>query len=181
VESRVETDPTTRNRYLRVKALTGTLRLAYGATVDLSHHVAEPAQIGEVPVGAPACASAELHLPKPLLSVGPPAQTCDAQVRPAVARIRPRAGGSRLGAAAHDFLVEHVEHQHLGDRDPSGTAVPMGLLRLGTGRVAADVAFAMIFGTVTSSAPRIAIEAIRGADGRLVTPHHSTGALSTDG
>ena len=31
------------------------------------------------------------------------------------------------------------------------------------------------------SAPRIAIEAIAGADGRLVTPHHCTEALSTDG
>ena len=50
VESRVETDPATRNRYLRVKALTGPLRLAYSAIVDLSHHVAEPGDIGEVPV-----------------------------------------------------------------------------------------------------------------------------------
>ena len=57
----------------------------------------------------------------------------------------------------------------------------MGFVRLGTGRDAADVAFATIFGTVTSSAPRIAIEAIAGADGRLVTPHHCTEALSTDG
>src|SRR5213595_3085841 len=70
---------------------------------------------------------------------------------------------------------------YLGDRwyifDPSGTAIPMGFVRLGTGRDAADVAFATIFGTVTSSAPRIAIEAIAGADGRLVTPHHCTEAL----
>ena len=74
---------------------------------------------------------------------------------------------------------------YLGDRwylfDPSGTAIPMGFVRLGTGRDAADVAFATIFGTVTSSAPRIAIEAVAGADGRLVTPYHCTEALSTDG
>ena len=57
----------------------------------------------------------------------------------------------------------------------------MGFVRLGTGRDAADVVFATIFGTVTFSAPRIAIEAIAGADGRLVTPHHCTEALSTDG
>ena len=42
---------------------------------------------------------------------------------------------------------------YLGDRwymfDPSGTAIPMGFVRFGTGRDAADVAFATIFGTVT--------------------------------
>jgi hypothetical protein len=42
------------------------------------------------------------------------------------------------------------------------------------------LAFATIFGTVTSSAPRIAIEAIPGTDGRLVMPH-CTEALPTDG
>ena len=50
MQPRVETEPATRNRYLRVKALAGPLKLAYGATVDLSHHIAEPGQIGEVPV-----------------------------------------------------------------------------------------------------------------------------------
>lgn len=33
VRPRVETDPATRNRYLRVQALPGPLRLAYSATV----------------------------------------------------------------------------------------------------------------------------------------------------
>ena len=41
---------------------------------------------------------------------------------------------------------------YLGDRwyifDPSGTAIPMGFVRFGTGRDAADVAFATIFGGV---------------------------------
>jgi hypothetical protein len=57
----------------------------------------------------------------------------------------------------------------------------MGFVRFGTGRDAADVAFATIFGTVTSASPRIAIEAIAGDDGRLVMPHHCVEALSTDG
>lgn len=74
---------------------------------------------------------------------------------------------------------------YLGDRwylfDPSGTAIPMGFVRFGSGRDAADVSFATIFGTVTSTAPRITIEAIVGDDGRLVTPHHCPQALSTDG
>jgi transglutaminase-like putative cysteine protease len=73
---------------------------------------------------------------------------------------------------------------YLGDRwylfDPSGTAIPMGFVRLGTGRDAADVSFATIFGTVQSRPPLIAIQAVAGDDGLLVTPHHCTQALSTD-
>lgn len=65
--------------------------------------------------------------------------------------------------------------------DPSGTAIPMGFVRLGTGRDAADVAFATIFGTVETSAPRIHIEALPGDDGLLEMPRHCTEALSTDG
>ena len=73
----------------------------------------------------------------------------------------------------------------LGDRwylfDPSGTAIPMGFVRFGTGRDAADVAFATIFGPVSAAAPRIQIQAIAGADGQLRIPHHCSDALSTDG
>jgi transglutaminase-like putative cysteine protease len=73
----------------------------------------------------------------------------------------------------------------LGDRwyifDPSGTAIPMGFVRLGTGRDAADVAFATIFGPVTCDAPRIEIRAVPDAMGRLDVPVHCAQALSTDG
>jgi len=59
---------------------------------------------------------------------------------------------------------------YLGDRwyifDPSGTAIPMGCVRFGTGRDAADVAFATIFGNVRSQAPQIRAVAIaQPADG----------------
>ncbi len=64
--------------------------------------------------------------------------------------------------------------------DPSGTAIPMGFVRFGTGRDAADSAFATIFGSVNAYAPRIAIEALPGADGVLVLPRHRSEALSTD-
>jgi hypothetical protein len=54
-------------------------------------------------------------------------------------------------------------------------------VRLGTGRDAADVAFATMFGAVSSpTPPRISIEAVPGADGRLVVPFHCAEALSTD-
>lgn len=242
VPLRVETDPWTRNRYLRVQALPGPLQLAYSATVDLSHHVAEPDQIGEVPVA---------RLPAQVLSYIYPSRYCESDrlhkfamrefgwqsqgycraqaIRDWVLqRTTFSSNTSNSNTSAIDTLLEtagvcrdfahlmialcrainiparfvtgidygadpalgptdfhaYVE-AYLGDRwylfDPSGAAIPMGFVRFGTGRDAADVAFATIFGTVTTSAPRIAIEAIAGADGRLVLPRHCTEALSTDG
>ena len=74
---------------------------------------------------------------------------------------------------------------YLGDRwylfDPSGVAIPMGFVRLGTGRDAADTAFSTIFGSVRGSAPVMNIEAIPNAEGLLVVPQHLPHALSTDG
>jgi transglutaminase-like putative cysteine protease len=70
---------------------------------------------------------------------------------------------------------------YLGDRwylfDASGTGVPMGFVRLGTGRDAADVAFATIFGNVASQAPIIKVRVLEGAG--LEVPHHCREALST--
>ena len=73
---------------------------------------------------------------------------------------------------------------YLGDRwyifDPSGTAIPMGLLRFGTGRDAADVAFATIFGGVRAQPPVISTRAVEDAARGFVLPQHVTEALSTD-
>ncbi|WP_201765102.1 transglutaminase-like domain-containing protein [Halopseudomonas pelagia] len=65
--------------------------------------------------------------------------------------------------------------------DPSGVSPTMGLLRLGTGRDAADVSFATIFGAATSTPPVIAIEAVEDAQNGLVLPVHQANALSTAG
>jgi len=74
---------------------------------------------------------------------------------------------------------------YLGDGwyifDPSGTAIPMGFVRFGTGRDAADVAFASIFGNVKSYRPTVRAQAIEDAARGWVRPHHCTDALSTDG
>ena len=74
---------------------------------------------------------------------------------------------------------------YLGDRwylfDPSGTAIPMGLIRLATGRDAADVAFATIFGGVRSQAPVIHTNAVLDAARGFVLPQHDWRAMSTDG
>jgi transglutaminase-like putative cysteine protease len=241
VQSQVETDLATRNRYLRVKALPGPLKLAYDATVDLSHHVAEPGRIGEVPVA---------RLPAQVLSYIYPSRYCQSdrlhklamrefgQLWQGYSRVQAirdwvlqhttfASNTSNSNTSAIDTLLETVGvcrdfahlmialcrainiparfttgidygadpalgptdfhayvEVYLGDRwylfDPSGTAIPMGFVRFGTGRDAADVAFATIFGTVTSSSPVITIAAIAGADGHVVMPYHCTEALSTD-
>ncbi|HSI59272.1 MAG TPA: transglutaminase family protein [Ideonella sp.] len=238
---RIDTDEATHNRYLRLQAYPGPLRVSYGATVDLEHHMARPGQIPEVPV---------VRLPTRVLSYIYPSRYCQSDQLHAFAMQQfgqQWQGYSRV-QAIRDWVLQHTtftsntsnsatsaidtlrdgvgvcrDFAHLmislcravniparfttgidygadpvlgptdfhayvevflGDRwyifDPSGTAIPMGFVRFATGRDAADVAFATIFGTVTSSAPVIAIEAIAGPDGRLNMPHHTTDALSTD-
>jgi transglutaminase-like putative cysteine protease len=242
VMSRVEADPTTRNRYLRLSAMKGPLRVAYHATVDLEHYFAQPEQIAEIPVA---------RLPAAVLGYIYPSRYCQSdrlhklamrefggrwQGYSRVQGIRDwvlerttfASNTSNAQTSALDTLLEqtgvcrdfahlmialcrainiparfatgvdygadptlgptdfhaYVE-VYLGERwymfDPSGTAIPMGFVRFGTGRDAADVAFATIFGSVQSAAPVIAIEAIAGADGRVLIPYHCVQALSTDG
>ncbi|MEY2897574.1 MAG: hypothetical protein RL669_1843, partial [Pseudomonadota bacterium] len=216
IPSRIDTDPATGNRYLRLRAQPGEFRLAYAATVDLAHHLADPATIAEVPVQ---------HLPPEVLTYIYPSRYCqsDRLGRLAIGEFGGLAQGygrvqaisdwvrrrvaftpnsSNSNTSAVDTLIEqrgicrdfahlmialcravsiparfvtgtdfgadpalgppdfhaYVE-AYLGDRwylfDPSGTAISMGLVRLGTGRDAADVAFATIFGNVSSQPPWI--------------------------
>jgi transglutaminase-like putative cysteine protease len=238
----LETDPATRNRYLRVQAGAGPLQVSYSATIDLHHHVAEPAGIAEVPIA---------QLPLQALSYIYPSRYCqsDRLHRFAMREFGPLRQGYERVQAIRDWVLSRTtftsnsstsdtsaidtllgtvgvcrDFAHLmialcravniparfttgidygadpalgppdfhayvevyvGDRwylfDPSGTAIPMGFVRFGTGRDAADVAFATIFGSVMSSAPRIRIESVAGDDGRQVTPRHVPQALSTDG
>ncbi|MES3007288.1 MAG: transglutaminase family protein [Pseudomonadota bacterium] len=73
---------------------------------------------------------------------------------------------------------------YLGNRwyifDPSSTAIPMAFIRFGTGRDAADVAFATIFGNVTSQAPFISAIAVHDDAGGFELPYHCADGLSTD-
>ena len=241
VATRVDTDPVTLNRYLRISAMAGPLSVYYSATVDLNHHMADPSQIAEVPVAM---------LPTKVLGSIYPSRYCQSdrlhrlamrefgQQWPGYGRVQGirdwvlqrtafTPNTSNANTSAVDTLLETVGvcrdfahlmialcrasniparfttgidygadpalgptdfhayvEVYLGDRwyifDPSGTAIPMGFVRFGTGRDAADVAFATIFGSVVSQAPRITIEALPGADGRLVMPWHCAEALSTD-
>jgi transglutaminase-like putative cysteine protease len=65
--------------------------------------------------------------------------------------------------------------------DPSGTAIPMGFVRFCTGRDAADIAFATIFGRVNAMQPVINIQPVANGRGGLVVPQRVDYALSTDG
>jgi transglutaminase-like putative cysteine protease len=73
---------------------------------------------------------------------------------------------------------------YLGDRwyifDPSGISPRMGLLRIGTGRDASDVAFATIFGTVQWNMPQISIRAEGDPLAGVVEPFRQDYAVSTD-
>lgn len=64
--------------------------------------------------------------------------------------------------------------------DPSGTAVPMGFVRIGTGRDAADIAFATIFGNIRAIVPVLTIEAMADPLHGVEMPIHVADALSTD-
>jgi transglutaminase-like putative cysteine protease len=73
---------------------------------------------------------------------------------------------------------------YLGDRwylfDPTGISPRMGLIRIGTGRDASDVAFATIFGTVQWTMPRISIRAEGDEANGIVPPVRHDYAVSTD-
>ena len=242
VAPRIHTDPVSGNRYMRLRALPGELRLSYSATVDLAHHRADPAQLAEVPIS---------QLPPEVIGYIYPSRYCQSDrllrlaanefghlwqgysrvqaIRDWVHRrvaFTPNSTNSNTSAA--DTLIEQVGvcrdfahlmialcravniparfvtgtdygadpalgppdfhayvEAYLGDRwyifDPSGTAIPMGVVRFGTGRDAADVAFATIFGGVSSQAPLIRALAIEDAAHGIVLPHHCIEALSTDG
>ncbi len=237
----VHTDPVTGNRYMRLHAMPGELKLSYMATVDLHHHSADPTQLAEVPVR---------DLPPGVMGYIYPSRYCqsDRLVKLAInefgqlwqghgrvqaiqdwvrRRVTFTSNTSNSNTSAVDTLIEQVgvcrDFAHLmialcravniparfttgtdygadpalgppdfhayveayiGGRwyifDPSGTAIPMAFVRFGTGRDAADVAFATIFGGVISQPPVIRAWAVEDASRGMVMPHHCSQALSTD-
>ncbi len=238
----VQLDPVHGSRYMRLHAAAGPLRVSYQATVDIRHHMEDPARIGEVPVS---------RLPVHVLPYVYPSRYCQSDrllrlafaefghLPPGYARVQAirdwvhrrvlfQSNSTNSTTSALDTLVERVGvcrdfahlmialcralniparfatgidygadpslgptdfhayvEVYLGDHwyifDPSGTAIPMGFVRFGTGRDAADAAFATIFGGVQSPPlpPRLRIEALTGTPD-LTLPVHCTQALSTD-
>ena len=241
ISPQVYTDPVSGNRYMRLHAGPGELNVRYAATVDLTHHFADPVQIAEVPVR---------DLPPEVMGYIYPSRYCQSDrlltmannefghlqhgygrvqaIRDWVQRhVAFTSNSSNSNTSALDTLVGQVgicrDFAHLmvalcralniparfttgtdygadpvlgppdfhayveafvGDRwyifDPSGTAIPMGLVRFGTGRDAADVAFATIFGNVQAHAPVMQAWAVVDAALGTVLPRHTLQALSTD-
>jgi transglutaminase-like putative cysteine protease len=64
--------------------------------------------------------------------------------------------------------------------DPTGVSPPMGLIRIGTGRDAADVSFATLFGAVMPNTPIIEISALDDPLHGFTKPYYCDSALSTD-
>jgi len=241
VAVQMHTDPSSGNRYARLHAGPGELRLSYAATVDLQHHTADPTALAEIPVR---------ELPPEVFGYIVPSRYCqsDRLIKLAIKqfghlrhgygrvqaisdwvqeRVTFTSNTSNSNTSAIDTLIEQVgvcrDFAHLmialcravniparfatgtdygadpalgppdfhayveayvGGRwymfDPSNTAIPMGMVRFGTGRDAADVAFATIFGGVRSHAPLIRAQAVQNAALGIVLPHRSGWALSTD-
>jgi transglutaminase-like putative cysteine protease len=71
----------------------------------------------------------------------------------------------------------------IGDRwwlfDPTGITPLTGLIRIGTGRDAADVAFATMFGNVRGGMPKVAFAAVEDAAAGVALPQPTALALST--
>jgi transglutaminase-like putative cysteine protease len=64
--------------------------------------------------------------------------------------------------------------------DPSGTAIPLGFVRLASGRDAADAAYASIFGKVSPTTRWLSIQPATASDGVLRVPERTHQAISTD-
>jgi len=235
------TDPATQSRCLRFSAMPGPLRIAYHATLDLVHYVADPAGIQETPVA---------QLPPEVLTYLYPSRYCQSDRLGLLAmdefgflprgyrrvqaiqnwvqrQVRFQSNTSNSMTSAIDTLTDRVGvcrdfahlmialcralnlparfttgidygappelgptdfhayvEVYLGGSwylfDPSGAAIPMGFIRIATGRDAADVSFATIFGNVTSSAPKIEITALVDRAAGWLAPVHRQEALSTD-
>ena len=233
-------DPLTGNRYARLRAGPGPLRVRYDAIVDIDHHITSPDSLREVLI---------TELPAEVLIYIYPSRYCQSDQLRQTARSefghlplgywRVRAiqdwvhrrtsflsGSSNSETSAIDTLINRAgvcrDFAHLMialcralniparfvtgidyGSDPSfgptdfhayvevflsrrwylfdvsGMAQPMGLIRLGTGRDAADVSFATIFGSVRSIPPCIAVAAHEDIEHGIWPPGVCTDAIST--
>lgn len=78
----------------------------------------------------------------------------------------------------HAYVEVYLSHRWY-IFDPSGTAIPLGFMRIGTGRDAADVSIATIFGSVSSEPPVISVSADPGTQGQYMVPSPTVYGIST--
>jgi transglutaminase-like putative cysteine protease len=237
----IETEPHTAARFLRLHVASGSLHLAYRATLDIDQHLGNPDLIPETPVSqlplsaltyiypSRYCQSDRLamlamsefgHLPKGYRRVEAICNWVNRHVAfrsatsssttSAVDTLTERVGVCRdfahlmiaicralsiparfttgidygadpaLGPTDFHAYVEVFLDQRWYIFDPSGTAIPMGFVRIGTGRDAADVSYATIFGSVSSPPPLISISALTESGQPWQIPQRCPQALSTD-
>ncbi len=238
--SRIEDEPSSGNRLLRLSAAPGRLLVRYAATVDVAHYMAEPRHVVSGPIN---------DLPAETLPFLRPSRYCQADrlqqlawrefghLAPGYAQadavckwvrshVEFRVGTSDIKTSALDTLehgvgvcrdfahvtisllrglnyparfVTGVDYgadealgppdfhayveAYIGDRwwlfDPTGISLLTGLIRIGTGRDAADVSFATMFGDVRGSAPRVAFAAADDPSAGVTRPQPTTLAVST--
>lgn len=84
-----------------------------------------------------------------------------------------------MGPSDFHAFVEVFLSQGWYLMDPSGAAIPTGLLRIGTGRDASEIPFAAIFGKVASDRPLIEIHAVTDPELGLEMPVFTDQAIST--
>lgn len=228
------------NRWLRIKAAPGILKLQYTAVIGLSPVVMQPENLQEVPID---------DLPPNILPYLRSSRYCQSDrlfrmaffefghTQPGYARVAAiqhwvrsrlafRIQTSDITTSAMDTLVEQVgvcrDYAHLmialcralniparfatgidygadpalgpvdfhayvevflSGRwyifDPSGLAMPMGFVRLGTGRDASDAAFATIYGSVQTGMPKIDVYALEEPENNYVLPYYTDNLIST--
>jgi transglutaminase-like putative cysteine protease len=233
-------DPHTHNRLLRLRTEAPTLHVAYAATVDLHHHLAEPATLAAAPLAAipvevlPYLAASRYCESDRLVEFahaefgaipGGHARV-DAVVRWVNRHVRFKVGTSNTSTSALDTLIgrqgvcrdfAHLTialcralnvparfvtgidygadpalgpcdfHAYveawLGDRwylfDATGISPLTGLVRIGTGRDASDVAFATIYGPVRTHAPVVSVRAFDDPARGIRRPQPTSLAVST--
>ncbi len=84
-----------------------------------------------------------------------------------------------MGAPDFHAVVEGYLSHRWYLLDPSGVSIPTGLLRIGTGRDAADIPFAAILGTVESERPFVEIHAVTDTTAGIEMPAFTEKAIST--
>lgn len=169
------TDPFLENRFVRIRANPGTLKVSYRATVGLDYVVSDPAVLQESPIAM---------LPMETIPFIFPSRYCQSDLlmrmaqrefgnlAPGYSRVeaicralnipaRFIAGYANFPDPPPDFHA--VFEAFLGGRwylfDPTELAPRNQVTRIGTGRDATDVAFATIFGTaqMTQMSPKVKI------------------------
>jgi transglutaminase-like putative cysteine protease len=233
-------DPRTHNRLLRLRTEATSLHVAYGATVELHHHFAEPATLAAAPLA---------DVPVDVLPYLAASRYCQSDrlveyahaefgaIAPGYARVeaialwvrrhvRFKVGTSDTATTALDTLVGRQgvcrDFAHLaialcraqnvparfvtgidygadpalgpcdfhayveawiGDRwylfDATGISPLTGLVRIGTGRDASDVAFATIYGPVRTHAPKVSVRAVDDPAHGIHLPQPTRLAVST--